>query len=312
MHENRIIFGQTSQTLVHVPPAYVATATYTIEDLTYGVDESSRVIASGSATVASFSVTSTAAAGADTSNPNRFTATTTAGTVGEPAALYGADGSRELVEIEAISLNAYVDTLSPIAGSYPTGSTLRGLKLSASFPDVDAADDALFDRNPAIRVTWVYTLDGVIHRVPRLIELVRHSMGDLDVGATTLRLLRMYPDLSTRLPDSSKLEHMVVQCAEDLGNDLRAYGQEPDRILLGPQGSGLLRARVMLHAAKLGYAPGRQESAVYLPLAQADYTRLFDRTVLGVPGANTATTSRAADSAASHPDQTYRSPLREM
>lgn len=152
----------------------------------------------------------------------------------------------------------------------------------------------------------------MIHRVPKLIEFVRHSHGDIDMGQTALRIQKLYPDLVTRLPDGSLLEHIISQCAEDLGNDLRAFGQEPDQFLLGPQGSALLRSRVLLHVSELGYAPGTIDAATWQTARAAEYRRLFDRVTLGLPGANTATTTRASDSAQSHPDQTYRSPLREM
>jgi hypothetical protein len=122
-----VIFNAASQSLVHVPPARVSTATYAIEDLTRADDASDRTIASGSATVASWTVTTSAAAGPDQSNASRMSTATTAGTIGDAATIEDPDGRSEVFTVARISSNAYLESEAPLAGSYASGSTVYGI-----------------------------------------------------------------------------------------------------------------------------------------------------------------------------------------
>lgn len=282
MTTHRIIFGQSGQTLAHTPAGYVASASYVIENLRFGPTDASRTIASGSATVASWSLTSSATSGPTTTTPRKFsTASTTGATIGDPAQLVAADGDAELVVVGAISSGSYVETVSPIAGTYPSGSTLRGIKLSTTFPNAYAADEDELEREPPLRVTWVYTLGGVLWRVPELIEWSRHSVGDLDLAEAILVVRELYPDI-TRLPDGANLERAAARLAEEVRDDIRARRLDPAAIMLGPGGRGLLAARIVAWASVQGYSPGPSEHPSFMRWAIGDYQAKLANLTVGL------------------------------
>jgi hypothetical protein len=283
MTAHRILFGSTSQTLAHVPAGYVASATYTIENLRFDTDHASRVVASGSATVASWSLTSSASSGAATTNPRRFsTAATTGASIGDPAQLAAADGDAELVEVLAISSGSYVETSAPIAGMYPSGSTLRGIKITAPFPDAYAADEDELEREPLLRVVWSYTLHGRAWKVPELIEWSRQTPDVLDLGGAILSVRELYPDLAPRLPDGAQLERIASRLADDVRDDLRARGLDPAHVLLGPGGRSLMAAKIIEHASLLGYSPGASSLDSFRSAALKGYAARLANLVIGL------------------------------
>lgn len=272
MTAHRVLYGVTGQTLVHTPAGYVSSATYTIENLRFAADASEREIASGSATVASWSLTSSATAGPTVANARRFTtASTTGASIGDPAVLTAPDGSSELVEVAAISSGSYVEMVSPIAGTYPSGSTLRGIKISASFPNAYAADEDELEREPFLRITWIYSLAGRTWRVPEMIDWSRHSTGDIDLGAAILELRTLYPDLPARLPDGARLENAAATLVRRVQDDLRARKLDPTTVLFGDRARALLVARMAWWASTLGYSPGVCDLRAFQASAQADY-----------------------------------------
>lgn len=298
------MLGDTSQTLVHVPSGYVSAATYSIENLRYSTDDAARVIDSGSATVASWSITSSAVAGPTSANARRVsTASTTGASIGEPAQLLAPDGETELVEVSAISSASYIETVAPIAGTYASGSTLRGIKLSASFPNAYAADEEELEREPFLRVTWTYTLSGRTWKVPELIEWSRHSCGDLDIGAALLELRVLYPDLSSRLPDGTSLEHVAKTLAIRVQDDLRARKLDPTMVLLGPGARALLVARIAEWASLMGYSPGASPLRDFQASASAEYLReLANLTVgLGVTGSRSVDVTDSTKNSTANP-----------
>lgn len=282
MTAHRILFGATSQTLAHVPAGYVASATYAIENLRFATTDASRTIASGSATVASWSLTSSATSGPTTTSPRKFsTASTTGATIGDPAQLAAADGDAELVEVLAISAGSYVEVAAPIAGTYPSGSTLRGIKITAPFPDAYAADEDELEREPLLRVVWSYTLHGRSWKVAELIEWTRHTPDALDVGAAILAVRELYPDI-TRLPDGANLERIAARLADDVRDDIRARGLDPALVMLGPGGRTLMAAKIVEHASLLGYSPGAQPLDSFRIAAGKAYASRLANLVIGV------------------------------
>lgn len=313
-----LIYGQTGRTLRHVPPARVTSATYAIEDLTRADDAADRVLASGSATVASWSVVSTAIAGATQATPARVVATTTTGaTVGAPAAIVSPDGSTEIFEVAAVSANAYLEAETDLAGVYPVGSTVHGILVTASVPDAldgVTTDEDFLEQERPLRVVWTYTIGGLAYKVQDRIELVRHTdAATVDVGAAILRVRKLYPDLPDRLPERASLDVIAAEVAEDIADELRQRKIAPERMLLGPAGVRLLTLGIVAHAGDLGYAPGATSTdGTWARLAADRYRQRLEALLVGEPGGGTTETTHVADTASTTPSEHYRGPTLRM
>lgn len=284
---NTLIRDATSQTLTHVPMGQASSVTWVLEDLTAGAGSASRTLASGSATVASWTLTTNASAGPSTLDARKASvAATTGAAIGAPAVIKGADGARELVTIASIVSGSSVKFESPLSGTYASGSTVAGVLLTASIPDSIGSNSTLFDNDTPIRIVWTYTLDGAIHRVPIPVKLARHTQGDLAVGDAVARLKRLYPDLASRLPDHADLDRMAVELAEEVADDLRMRGIDPARFLFGPGGVRILIARIVAHMADHGYRPGNNDApdGDFAMWARQEYRRKLEAATIGLPG----------------------------
>jgi hypothetical protein len=308
MHQ--ILLNGTSQTLEHVPAGYVSAATFVLEDLAYSIGDASRMLASGSCTAASWSLTTSASAGPTASNGRRLsTAATTGATVGAPAVVTAADGSREVIEIAAVSSASYVEASATLAATYASGSTVKGILLTAAVPDLVAANEDLLEQQHPIRIVWSYTLDGVKHRVQHAVEFTRHTGADVDVGSTLISLSVLYPDIATRLPDGARWNALVTELTRSIRVDLRARNVDPERLMLGDAGVELLMLRAVEHAAYLGWAPGSQDPVEFYRLAHARYRERFEALTTGVAGRGVIESRIATDTSPANPDATHRGPF---
>lgn len=280
---NTIVLGVASQTLVHSLIGSVASATYLLENLRYGDGEAARTIASGSATLGGWSLTSSAAAGSTTIAPAKFpTASTTGATIGAAVVVTGLDGSTELGEIAAVSANSYVELAAPLVGTYATGSTLAPASISCPVPDVFAADESAFELEPILRITWVYTLGGVVRRVGERVGFERHDSAISSVAAEALLEVKaLYPDLAERMPDGVSLERVVPILCRHVDNDLRTRQIEPARFFVGSRGVSLVAAKIMVYASRSGYQPGRSPLAEFQASCLAGYIAELANLVVG-------------------------------
>lgn len=292
---HQIVLALTGQTLRHVPPGAVTSATFVLENLRFASTDADRTITSGAATVASWSITSTAAAGATARNARRISTSSTTGAVlGAPVVITGPDGVTELGEVAAISTNSYVELAAPLAGTYAIGSTVAGIQVSCSVPNEWAADEDEFKREPDIRVTWVYTFATRVLRVPERVAFVRHTHGGDLVGPAALLVVKvLYPDMPGRLGDHASLERIVPILVDDVAADLRARRLEPERFLAGPQGRGLLVARIVSQAAMMGYSPGKTPLVEFQQSTSAAYITALVNLVIGIGPQGTAETDTA-------------------
>lgn len=320
-----IIYGVSGQTLRHVPPARVSSATYAIEDLTKADDDAARVFASGSATVPPWTVTTSATAGATQANAARMsTASTTGATVGAPAAIIAADGSSEIFEISKVSANNYVEAEAELAGVYPSGSTIRGIELTASVPDglvvtgsaaagFDDAEDILEQQRP-LRIVWTYTVGSTTIRAQERIELVRHSTAStIDVGAAILRVRDLYPDLAERLPSRASLDTLAAELAKDVEDDLRQRKVPPERVMLGHAGVRLLVLAIAAHAGELGYAPGGTATdGAWAAEAVTRYRARLEALTVGEPGLQVTEIELVGDVQTEAHSTIYRGPTLRM
>ena len=304
-----IVFEQTSQVLTHTPLGPVSAASFVFEDLGVSLDDANRVIASGAITPPSWSLTTTAAAGPTQRNGARVSvSSTTDATIGARAVIVGADGSRELFEIAALSTNTYVEAVTSLAGTYASGSTVRGVTLSASVPDAFAENETRFKQQHPLRVTWTYTLDGVVHRVPELVQWTRHNVkGDALVGEALVWMSKAYPDAATRLPDGAKLDVLAQCMLDEVTDDLVARTINAPEFLTGDRGRSLLVARLLMHLGDLGYSPGNTDQPTWAERVRMLYVKRLESLTIGLAGGNTASVKRSSDTAESNPDQTYRS-----
>ena len=292
----QILLDATSQTLAHVPPGRVASATFVLEDLAYGLEDGSRVLASGSCTVASWSLTTSAAAGPSVTQARRLsTASTTGAAIGDPAVVTAADGSREIIEIAAISTNAYVEASTSLASAYASGSTVKGIKITAAIPDLVAADEDLLEQHHPLRIVWEYTLDGVLYRAQHPVEFVRQASADLALGPVLLELKTLYPDIANRMPDGTSFDTVVARLGRSIRVDLRSRGIDPERWMLGEAAVDLYVARVLAHAGNLGYAPGDPDQAAWAKWARDDYRRQLEALTIGTAGRGVYETKLATD-----------------
>lgn len=309
---NRIILGETGQTLRHVPTGVVSAASYIIEDIDAAPGSSDRVIASGEPTVADWSLTTTAIAGPTQPHAARmYVDATTGASIGDPAVIVAPDGSRELLEVEALAVDSYVQAASALAGVYPIGSTVYGVLVSASVPDDFAANETRFKLGHRYRVTWTYTLDGSIRRVPESIDWVRHNVAaDQMVGDALLWLAETYPRVREGLPDHMSLDAVAERMAGEVANDIRAKSIDPSTFLVGERATTLLGWRVLSHLGEHGWAPGNVDQERWAALAAKRYTDRLNSLTIGTAGFGSAETDARTDTAKAVPG--YRAIFSEM
>jgi hypothetical protein len=306
MPRHQIILDATSRTLAHVPPGYVSAATYAIEDISRGLDDATRVLSSGACTVASWTITTSAAAGPTQSNGRKLsTASTTGPSIGDPAVVTGTDGTTEVIEIAAISSNSYIEALTTLAGTYASSSTVKGLKLTAAIDDADAADEDLLKRHPPLRVVWTYTLGSTKYIVQEPIEFVRQTDAGPGVGEVLLAIAKQYPDMPNRMPDGTRWDSLVASLARDIRVDLKARDIDPEAFMTGEAGISLYVAKVCEHAGFLGYSPGSQDQRTWADLAAKRYRMRLEALTIGTAGRRVLETHLATDTASGNPSDRY-------
>lgn len=230
---HRVLLGQGDQTIRYVPidalgrPTRVASATYTIVDLTEGSTSSNRtVVASTAATVDAVSTILTAAAGRTASNSRLLSIDSTSGILSGHSYLLATadgDGHRELVTAERVATGA-VHALREVQGIYATSDTLQGIELSATFPAAVADDEdlAIRDRRD-YQIVWSFEINSRAYLVPERITVERYSVvpwiGPEDV-------LRGHPMLKSRLRPGSEHDALAV-ATEEIEGELEASGINP-------------------------------------------------------------------------------------
>lgn len=156
----RVYFEGGDQTLYTVPhkggaPVRVASATYSIVRGESGQEHV--VVAAGTAaTVDAVSTTLTNKAGRSAADPRAVTVASTVGISAHHSYLLTApDGRVELLKIVAVPSATTLMAAAEIRGQFPTGSTLKGIEVSATFPGTVADDEASLD-DTAWVVYWTF------------------------------------------------------------------------------------------------------------------------------------------------------------
>ncbi len=308
----RILYGDTSQEVEHWPPTRVATATYALERLDRDTSDADRVVTSGSATVASTSLTLTGAAGPALAVTRKIPMTTTGGAIGDVLEIVSADGHRETFEVAGINTNNYLMATHPLMGTYASGDTVQGLRMSASFPDATAADEDYVNGGQGpLRVTWEYTIGGHVRHVQDLISIVRVSDGDIDKQAAISLLRDAFPDIPARV-DSLRpgtLNDWARFCEVELRRMLVTRGDDPSKFLMGDQGVHALMWRIMEHASDNSITPGGMDRVEWATKVERKFAMVWAGITSGPAGLETADLTDLEDTIEASPSTKRRGPV---
>lgn len=303
-----VLYLGGAQTLVHVPPGRVASATVQIEDLTQDEEGDDRfILASTAATVDSHNVATTADAGAGEADPRLLTHAGTSPSVGHSYAIESTTGAYEIFEVASVT-STTVRAKVPFSGVYPSGSTIRGVELSCSFPSLSASDEDLFDGNPPLRVRWTYTFEDRLHQPDELIRLVRHKPGQAGLGAVEAALRSSWWELVKQIPrQANALRDLIASVSDRLQTKLRARGIEPEAFLLGAPGIELLQQACVLRLADQGCHPENRDPQAFRDEQEAEFARLWSWLTQGRSAEGAADVSRVDDTAPTGTSKRYRS-----
>lgn len=308
VHE--VLFEGGDQTLIHVPPSRAAAATVSIVDLTEGAESDDRIVlASSAATVDSYNVSITAAAGAGQADPRLMTHAGALATAGRAYVIETADGRHELFFAEAVSATT-IRSATPLSGAYATGSTVRGVQLSCVFPSAVAADEQRFDIDAPMRVQWSYTgSDGSAWNVTELVRLVRSHASKRNLGDVEAELRRTKAELVRAMgSEAATLRNLISRVASRLTAELRATDVEPETWLAGDAGFELLFQAVVLQIAEDGFYPATRDPQQYVDDQARAYARLWSSLVRGKSSTNAAEVDRTTDMAPAGASKKVRSP----
>lgn len=166
---HRVVYGGGAQPIRHTPRTVggqavaVASANYEIVDLRHAVTSAERVVqASAAATLDAVNTTITATAGAQTADPRRLTVASATGiTVGRRYLLtHATTGRSEPVRVSSVT-GLVLLLAEPVAASYASGATFRGLEIAGTFPALAADDSSAFDNGGGpYLVGWTYAAGG--------------------------------------------------------------------------------------------------------------------------------------------------------
>jgi hypothetical protein len=310
LHE--VYFGGGAQTLTHVPLARPSAATYAIEDLTESDDGPNRFIVAAAtpATVDPYSVTLSAAAGPGEADPRLLTFTAgTAPTVGNAYALEHTDGRSELVRCIG-GTTTTMRLAAPLMSAFPSLSTVRGIQIPATFPLAAAADADRFENDEPCRITWSYTMRGLVWRISELIRLQRTRAEARHVAAVALELQRGWSELCIQQASTSHaVEDVVRYAARRLDSRLRSKNIEPAEFFSGEQGFDLLLQRSIVHLADLGAYPKSRQADLFRSEQLAEFLKLWDGITVGTSGKGTTDLDRSTDTAHSGSPSKRRNPF---
>ena len=258
MSSHRVYFGRGDQTLTTIPhragqPVRVASGTYQIIDTRYGADsDEHEVVAAGTAaTVDTLSTTTSTKAGRNAEDRKGLALVSTTGlTPGRCYLLEAANGQAEIVTIAAVPSATVARTVAEIRGDYATGSALRGVQVTATFPEVEADDDDNLDGLPWI-IVWTFS------GLPPLRESIYAERGEEAQLATLADLLQLDPTLSLVGGDRVNPAAALAQAHRDLRTALQQGGQSEADVLAG----GIGRDFVTYRAAYLCLLGATEDAA---------------------------------------------------
>lgn len=233
-----VIYGGGAQTLKTVPfgasgdPMLLSAATAKIVDLAHSDTSSDYTIeAQAAATVDSTTDTTTANVGHTYPEKREIVVSTPANfTKGNAYALVAADGQSELIRVDHVSSTSVFAT-DVIRGQFPTGSTLRGIEVSFTFPAATANSETEFKTHFDVpyAIDWGFT-GGTPATQRELIWLRRHP----DPVLATSEDVAMYDSAVGKLnAKNNKVENALAQAHRDIRREIRAHQVDTDTIHFG-------------------------------------------------------------------------------
>jgi hypothetical protein len=256
--QHRVYFGKGNQAVVTVPhrdgrPVRVASATYAIFDARFGDSAADHVVVAADTvtTVDPTSTTLTGKAGRNAEDRRAITVTSTAEiSVGRSYILASTTGVVELVKVAAVVSATVLLASAELRGDFASGSTLKGVEVSGTFPSVEADDDTNLDGLPFI-VVWSFP------GFPPVRETIWLERGEEAQLATLDDLKELDPLISLIGGDRHGPELALARAHKDLRTDLLMAGANESDMLLGPIG----RDAVIYRAAALIAMQGDDEVA---------------------------------------------------
>jgi hypothetical protein len=305
---HKIVYLETSQTLRHVPPERITSASYVIEDLF--TDEAGRTVASGSATVDTTTTTTDAASGPAQANPRKVpVASTTGFAVGDHALIASVDGGTwERFVIDGLSVGDYLVADIPLVNAYASGANVYGIDVTAPFPDGIAANESHVDEDRPYRVVWEYTIRGLVYRPQEQIRLVRASETDVSSSAVAQKIRDTYPDVIARLPEASRLDRGIIAAESFVHNSLRRKGVDPHRFMGGELLLDAVYWRTLCLFATNSSTPGDMPVAEWLEYCERKYNQTWNDIVNGEAGVGTLDLTTKSGAMANK-SRIYRSPF---
>lgn len=309
----RLAYNVSGQTLRHSASSRQSSIAWVLEDLRYEVGDASRTLDSGTANVDAATEVSTAIAGPSTANPRSIEVASTAGfaisTERAPVhyEILNADTSeREPLELSGLDADDALIAKHPLVGTYPIGSTIRGLThVTSAIPDAVLLDADRVAGDWPMRIVWVYA-DGTRHQ--EQVRLLYDPESDLFVTAIVADIRDAFPDIVTR--DQHHGRDVLTPHARVMLRQFRADALEKGIKLenwsSGDQGHWCVVYRTLLHLAMLGNYPANIEPREYVAYLRGEYDKRWDGLTKGWGRAEVLEQNPATGVATSSDGTSYR------
>lgn len=218
---------QTVSTVIRsargLPTRPSSAPTYSLDDLRYHVDDSTRVVQSGTASLDSVSTTTTAAVGQGQADRKLVPVNSATGITEGKRYLLSSGASREMFRVASISgTNVYAE--DEIAGAFASGASVLGLEVSITFPTATANDtDEGYEET---RFAWDMTVSGV-EGTPYAREFIVLRRVPATTRATVEDLLDLDPTLRTVARDRGPTSKALRVAQRVIDAKLRSVGRDP-------------------------------------------------------------------------------------
>jgi len=246
-----VTYNGGAQTLKVVPigadgdPLLLSAATAKIVDLAHTDTATDYTIEAEAAATVDNGTTDTTTANVGHTYPEKreiVVGTPASFTKGSHYALVAADGSTETIKVDHVSTTSVFAT-DIIRGQFPTGSTLRGIEVSFTFPAATANSETEFKTHgeTPYAIDWGFT-GGTPATQRELIWMRRQP----DPVWATAEDVAMYDSQVGKLnAKHNKLENAISQAHRDLRREIRSHQIDTDTIHFGDDGRDWLVRRAV-------------------------------------------------------------------
>ncbi|MEM6988916.1 MAG: hypothetical protein AAF721_00420 [Myxococcota bacterium] len=301
----RLRYQQDGQSLSHVPEQRVATATFELQDLMQHETATDYVLASGNATIDSFSSTLAAAAGPSEADPRSVSLASVVGiTVGDWYQITDGDGLFEIVRVVGVdSANNTITLAHRLTQPYPiTVSTVIGVTMTAAIPDAVSTDAARVDFYEPLRIVWTYA--GRTHQQP--VRVVRYDEDDVMIADLVGRVKTLWPGVAVALQHEGRdlVPDKLREAKRLVHTRLRREKTDPYLRLTGDLRGDAILFRFFLNEAAQGNAPAAQED--WLDYVRGEYESAFAALSVGEAGVGSVKVNRQTQSATGIEDGEYK------